>query len=107
MYFGMQLKVNFMRVQKVIFAHNIGYGRLVHIRGGPRTEHARIPARSDHILGCSESSILELYNSNMFVLARYSILDAREHQSSTQDPKNRTKICLNQGKNNFGCDIRC
>ena len=33
---------------------------LVKVRNGPSTEHARMLARSNHFLGCSERSILEL-----------------------------------------------
>ena len=43
-------------VQKEILVDKIQRG----IRDGPRTEHAQMLARSDHFLGCSERSLLEL-----------------------------------------------
>ena len=60
----------------------------IQARGGPSTEHAQIPARSDTrslgyplariiFWGARRARYSNLHNSNMFVLARYSNFDAR------------------------------
>ena len=70
-------------------------------RGVPNTTHARMSACLIHFWGARRARYPSLYNPNMFMLARYSNYDAREHKNS----RYQTKIPLNWNKNYSQCNM--